>query len=254
MPLVATPAIILHVMPYSETSKIVRLLARDLGLQSAIAKGARRAKSRTGPRLDLFASGTATLTMKGHRELNPLTSFDITSAHAGLSHDVTRFAAASALAELVLKCVPAEPHPEVFDAASAGLDAIEHAPSELLETAALVACWGLVVALGFSPTLDRCAVCGVPTEGSIRFSAAQGGALCASHGTEAPNVTRLKRPDREALAALIAGRLPEAALDPRHAAAHRKLLMAFVRHHLAEDRPLPALAFWDAESWNATSS
>lgn len=254
MPLVATPAIILHVMPYSETSKIVRLLARDLGLQSAIAKGARRAKSRTGPRLDLFASGTATLTMRGHRELNPLTSFDITSAHAGLSHDVTRFAAASALAELALKCVPAEPHPEVFDAASAGLDAIEHAPTELLETAALVACWGLVVALGFSPTLDRCAVCGVPTEGAIRFGAAQGGALCANHGTEAPNVTRLKGPDREALAALIGGRLPEAALDPRHAAAHRKLLMAFVRHHLAEDRPLPALAFWDAESWNATSS
>ncbi|MDO8665868.1 MAG: DNA repair protein RecO [Gemmatimonadales bacterium] len=254
MPLVTTPAIILHVMPYSETSKIVRLLARDLGLQSAIAKGARRAKSRTGPRLDLFAAGTATLSTRGHRELNPLTSFDITSAHAGLSHDVTRFAAASALAELVLKCVPAEPHPEVFDAASAGLDAIEHAPTELLETAALVACWGLVVALGFSPTLDRCAVCGVPTEGAIRFSAVQGGALCANHGTEAPGVTRLKRTDREALAALIAGRLPEAALDPRHAAAHRRLLMAFVRHHLAEDRPLPALAFWDAESWNATSS
>lgn len=253
MPLVATPAIILHVMPYSETSKIVRLLTRDLGLQSAIAKGARRAKSRTGPRLDLFAAGTATLMTKSHRELNLLTAFEVTAGHAGLSHDVTRFAAASALAELALKCVPAEPHAEVFDAASAGLDAIEHAPAELAESAALVACWGLVVALGFSPTLDRCAVCGTPTAGAIRFSAVQGGALCRAHRTDAPHVTKLKEADRDALAALIAGRLPSSALDARHAAAHRRLLLTFVRYHLAEDRAMPALAFWDAESWNATS-
>lgn len=253
MPLVATPAIVLHVMPYSETSKIVRLLTRNLGIQSAIAKGARRAKSRTGPRLDLFAAGTATLMTKGNRELNPLTGFEVTATHAGLSHDVTRFAAASALAELALKCVPAEPHPEVFDATSAGLEAIEQAPAELADTAALAACWGLVVALGFSPTLDRCAVCGAPTEGAIRFSAVQGGALCRTHGSDAPQVTTLREADRGALAALIVGRLPEPALDARHAGAHRRLLLNFVRHHLAEDRAMPALAFWDAESWNTTS-
>jgi DNA repair protein RecO (recombination protein O) len=254
MPLAQTPAIVLHVMPYSETSKIVRLLTRDLGIQSAIAKGARRAKSRTGPRLDLFAAGTASLMTKGQRELNPLTAFEVTAAHAGLAHDVTRFAAGSALAELALKCVPAEPHAEVFDAVSAGLDAIEHAPAELVDTAALVACWGLVVALGFSPTLDRCAVCGVPTEGATRFSAVQGGALCARHATATPHVTRLRAADLQALAALVAGRVPEPLLDARHAASHRRLLLTFVRHHLAEDRAMPALAFWDAESWNATSS
>ncbi len=254
MPLVATPAIVLHVMPYSETSKIVRLLTRDLGIQSAIAKGARRAKSRTGPRLDLFACGTACVMTKGQRELNPLVSFEVTASHSGLSHDVGRFAAASALAEIALRCVPAEPHAELFDAASAGLDAIEHAPADLALTAALVACWGLVVALGFSPTLDRCAVCGVPTEGAIPFSAVQGGALCRRHAGDATHVTRLRDADREALASLVTGRLPVAPLDARHAAAHRRLLLTFVRHHLAEDRAMPALAFWDAESWNATSS
>ena len=40
MPLIATPAIVLKVTPYSETSKIVRLLTRDHGLVSALARGA----------------------------------------------------------------------------------------------------------------------------------------------------------------------------------------------------------------------
>ncbi|OGT92093.1 MAG: DNA repair protein RecO [Gemmatimonadetes bacterium GWC2_71_9] len=253
MPLVTTPALVLHVMPYGETSKILRLLTRDLGLQSAIARGARRKKARTGPRLDLFAAGTATLLTKGTRELNPLTEFEASNAHAGLAHDVTRFAAASALAELALKCAPADPHAEVFEAALAGLDAIERAPADVADTAALAACWGLVVALGFEPVLDRCAVCGTPLEGALPFSAAQGGVLCGTH-RGGHGVTKLAEPDRAALAALLEGRLPDPPLDPRHAAAHRRLLLAFIRHHLAEHRALPALAFWDAEAWNATSS
>ena len=40
MALVNTTAIVLSALRYSETSKIVRLATRDLGVQSAIAKGA----------------------------------------------------------------------------------------------------------------------------------------------------------------------------------------------------------------------
>jgi len=77
--------------------------------------------------------------------------------------------------------------------------------------------------------------------------------LCGTH-RGGHGVTKLAEPDRAALAALLEGRLPDPPLDRRHAAAHRRLLLAFIRHHLAEHRALPALAFWDAEAWNATSS
>ncbi len=261
MPLLTSPALILHVMPYGETSKIVRLLTREAGLLSGLARGARGRKSRTGPRLDLFAAGTASLLLKETRDLHPLTAFEITTAHAPLAHDVTRFAAASALAEIALRCANEEPHPEIFDAVSAGMDAIESAPEELLDGAALVACWGLVVALGFQPALDHCAVCGTPLSApgllspvsAVAFSAEQGGALCPVHRAAAP-YRPLKPDDAAALAQLVTGRLPDPPLDARHAMAHRRLLVAFIRHHLAENRALPALAFWDAESWNATSS
>jgi DNA repair protein RecO (recombination protein O) len=253
VPSITTPALILHVMPYGETSAIVRLLTRDLGLTSGIARGTRRAKSRTGSRLDLFGAGTVTLLVKAHRDLHPLTHFELTAAHGGLAADVERFAAASALCELALKCAPADPQPAAFDAASAGLDALEHAPDEMLNAVALLACWGLVVALGFSPVLDRCVVCGDPITGSVAFSPAQGGALCPVH-RRGMLTSKLPDADAAALQAFVHGRLPEGPLDARHAAAHRRLLLAFIRYHLAESRALPAMAFWDAESWNATSS
>jgi DNA repair protein RecO (recombination protein O) len=254
MPPVATPAIVLKVTPYSETSKIVRLLTREHGLVSALARGARRAKSPTGAGLDLFAVGVAAVRMKATTDLHTLTGFDLVRAHPRLAGDVARFGAAAVLAELALKCAPAEPHPELYERLEEGLDALDRADAAEGDAAALAACWRLVGALGFEPALDRCAVCGAPVEAPVTFSAAQGGALCRSHRGEGAEHTRLAAADRDALAALVDGRWPDPPLDARHAAAHRRLLVTFIRHHLAEDRPLPALAFWDRESWNATSS
>lgn len=256
MPLVTTPAVVLHVMAYGDTSKILRLLTRDLGLVSAIARGARRAKSPTGPRLDLFALGEASLRVREGRELSPLTAFETDDANAALAHDVERFASASAVAELALKCAPAEPHPAVFAAVAGGFAALSAAARDDVEATALAASWAVVVALGFSPSLDRCVVCGTPVdgEGPVYFSSALGGALCGAHRGGAGGVAKLVASDREALVSLVAGVLPEPPLDARHAASHRRLLLAFIRHHLAEDRPLPAMTFWDQQAWTATSS
>ena len=103
MPLVETDAIVLHVFDYSETSRILRLATRDAGLQSVLARGARRSKSRFGSALDLFAEGAAQLQLKDGRDLQTLASFDVTRSRAELGEDMGRFVGASALAELVLR-------------------------------------------------------------------------------------------------------------------------------------------------------
>ncbi|HEX5632270.1 MAG TPA: recombination protein O N-terminal domain-containing protein, partial [Gemmatimonadales bacterium] len=59
MPQVTTPAIVLGAIRYGETSKIVRLATREHGVQSAIAKGALRPKSRFGAALQLLREGSA---------------------------------------------------------------------------------------------------------------------------------------------------------------------------------------------------
>src|SRR5256885_633866 len=77
MSLVTTPAVVLQTYRYSETSKVVRLATRDLGVQSAIAKGALRPKSRFGAGLELLSEGVAQLYFRETRELHTLGAFDL---------------------------------------------------------------------------------------------------------------------------------------------------------------------------------
>src|SRR2546425_555672 len=102
MPLVATPAVVLQAYRYSESSKVVRLATRDLGVQSAIAKGALRPKSRFGAGLELLSEGTAQLYFRETRELHTLGAFDLVNLRRDLAADVGPFAGAAALAEVML--------------------------------------------------------------------------------------------------------------------------------------------------------
>ena len=62
-------------------------------------------------------------------------------------------------------------------------------------------------------------------------------------------MTALGPPDRAVLERLIAGLGdPIGEIAPRHATAHRRLLVRFVERHLAEDRELRALTFWQSLS------
>src|SRR3954463_8788205 len=106
MPLVSTSAIVLSALRYSESSKIVRLATREHGVQSAIAKGALRPKSRFGGALQLLSEGQAQYLTKEHRELHVLTAFDLVHLHVGLAAHLARYATAMALAEVMLHFAP----------------------------------------------------------------------------------------------------------------------------------------------------
>ena len=181
---VTTPAIILGALRYSDTSKIVRLATRDLGIRSALAKGALRPKSRFGASLQLLSEGVAHLYLKDTRDLQTLAAFDLTHLRAGLAADLPRFAAAAAIGEVAWRFSPAESHPDSYDLLSGALSMLETAPSEAIEVLALRMLWRLISVLGFAPALERCARDGtpLPAEGPLRFSAAEGGGLCTRCG------------------------------------------------------------------------
>ena len=90
MSLVITPAVVLQTYRYSETSKVVRLATRELGIQSAIAKGVLRPKSRFGAALEFLSEGEAQLYYRDSRELHTLAAFDATNLRRGLAGDVAR--------------------------------------------------------------------------------------------------------------------------------------------------------------------
>src|SRR5213593_1761174 len=128
MSLVTTPAVVLQTYRYSETSKVVRLATRELGVQSAIAKGALRPKSRFGAGLELLSEGVAQLYHRDTRELHTLGAFDLVTLRRELTADVGRFAAAAALAQVVLKMAPPAPLPAAYDTLTAALDSLGAAP------------------------------------------------------------------------------------------------------------------------------
>src|SRR5690242_9266643 len=256
MPLVTTPAIVLQTYRYSETSKIVRLATRDLGVQSAIAKGVMRPKSKFGAGLEVLGEGTAQLYYRDTRELQTLGEFELLVLRHDLARDVSRFAGATALAEVMLKSAPPAALPGAYDTLVAGLDALVAAPAGDVDAAALRALWRLLGVLGFEPALTACVRDGTPLDPRpttpVPFSSDEGGAFCPACAPQrAP--TQLPPQAYRDLVVLGAEDGPLPALDAAHAAAHRRLVVRFARHHLGEPNKLPALDFWERHRWSATS-
>ncbi len=251
MPLISTQAIILSTLRYGETSKIVRLATREHGVQSAIAKGASRPRSRFGAALQALSGGQAHLLLSERRDLHTLTGFDITTLPVRLAGEVSRYATATALAELMLRVAPPDPHPEAFDIFEAALALLEEAPPQALPALTLRCLWALVGALGFAPVLEVCARDGRPIDaaGTLPFSTAEGGALCRLCA-QTHEVTDLPAESSQALAALLDASAALPVLDARHASAHRRLLSRYIRHHLAEGAALTALEFWQQPAWS----
>ncbi len=261
MPLVATDAVVLHAMPYLESSRILRLATRAHGVVSVLGKGARRSQRRFGSALDLFAEGEAHFYTKPGRDLHTLGAFEVVRARTAIGLDLDRFGAASALAELVLRFGRDEAEPGWYDAVVAALDVIAAATPERVREAGLAGAWALVGSLGFAPALDHCARCAADLEPgeAVRFSHPAGGALCEPCA-RASGVTRGLPADARAavrawldhgerrVAAADGGR---PALDDRTVRAHQRLLREFLHEHLTDGRPLRAFDTWEAGRWTA---
>jgi DNA repair protein RecO (recombination protein O) len=254
--LITTRAVVLQSWRYSETSKIVRLATRELGVQSAIAKGALRPRSRFAAGLESLSEGIAHLYHRETRDLQILGAFDLIDLRRGLARDVGRFAGAAALAEIVLRMAPAAPLPPAYDALVAGCDALVRSPAERIDAVALRAVWALLGALGFEPSLTRCARDGTAVDAAtatrVGFSIGEGGVLCQRCATTGQATTLPPHAYRDLLALNDpAAELP--ALDDPHAAAHRRLVTRFIRHHYGEAGGLNAVEFWTRRPWSAAS-
>lgn len=114
------PAFLLHSYDYRDTSRIAEFLVRDHGRVAAVARGVKSQKSRSRgilrPFQPLLVSWTG-------RELGTMTGLE----PAGPAYDLKRDAVLAGfyLNELCLKLLASQdPHPEIFDALDASLQAL----------------------------------------------------------------------------------------------------------------------------------
>lgn len=173
-----TDAVILRIVDHGEGHRIVELLSPSEGLMRAFAPGAQRSRRRFGGALEPTHGVRATLRLRPGRDLWTLDEATVVAAHPGIRADLSAFARASLMIELVRALVRGgEGGAELYHLLVAGLGA--------LDTGALSP-WGLVAfelaaltAFGSPPRLDACARCGrVPSGGPARFAPAGGGLLC----------------------------------------------------------------------------
>jgi DNA repair protein RecO (recombination protein O) len=246
-----TEAIVLHSFDYLETSRIVRLLTRDAGIQSVIARGARSSRKRFGGALDLFAQGTAEIHMKDNRDLHSLASLDITRSRGQLAMDVGRFTGASMIAELTLRSSSDEEAMGLFDAIEQALDRLSLAPPEKTVDVSLGGAWSIIAALGFTPSIDVCANCHANLDPALKlvFSNSAGGALCSRCGSLAAGARVLPASARDALRAWIDG-ADAPSVNAAEARAHQRLLREFVLEHLGTGE-LRAFRVWEHGEWSA---
>jgi DNA repair protein RecO (recombination protein O) len=235
--LATSASIILQGFPYGDTSRILRLLTREYGLRSVIAKGALRPRSRYGGILEPFTEGEARFYLKDDRDLHTLGGFELTRSRQALGRHFQAFVAASLLAELALRFGTEEPHPQLFEVLSAGLDALLDPDADRRDVAAVGSPWLMVSLLGYMPEMATCVRCGhsLEAEEPCRLDAESGGVVCL----ECRPSGRVLDPQVRAEVAAILERSPPARLEKP--ATHRALLGSYLSRQIVPQAPLRSL-------------
>lgn len=254
MPLVVSEAIVLHAFDYLESSRIVRLVTRDAGVRSALAKGARKSRRRFGSGLDLFGQGTAFLHTRPGRDLDTISGFEDVRARSELGADLERFTGAETIAEITLQFGRDGADAELFDAVATALDTLSASPSGAAREATLAGAWSIVAALGFGPSLFECAECSTPIadDATAIFSHSAGGVICTRCASLSAGGRKLPPAARKAIGGWMSSERVTS-LGETESRAHQRLLREFLEYHLRDGggRSLRAFDLWERAGWSA---
>ena len=235
---------VIRTQDYGETSKILKVLTREAGMISLIAKGARRPNSRFGAALEpLCLSEFVYYDREG---LKTLSQASLLKVHEELQRDYDRLTAALRCARFVHRLLE-DDHVEerAFELFGELLEALS--TEEDVRLYELAFRWKLLARLGVAPQLERCAVCGQDLSAAARrmgFSWEKGGLLCEGCRSSSDPGSGGEREVREVplapgtargLAMLLRFPFPKLRrlkLSEEEVTIGERLLREFVAHHL----------------------
>jgi DNA repair protein RecO (recombination protein O) len=175
-----TEAVVLRSIRFGEADRILHLYSQRMGRLGAIAKGARRPRSRFGGRLEPFFRLDLVL-HQGRGQLATVTSAATVEGYPRLRSSGAGIGAAARGCDAVLRLLDAaEPNAAGYHLLCRYLSLLDGPADEGagLNTA-LAFRLKLALAAGFAPELASCARCG-EAEHLTGFSGAAGGVVCAS--------------------------------------------------------------------------
>jgi DNA repair protein RecO (recombination protein O) len=230
MSLYREQGVVLRTHKLGEADRILVVMTQGTGKVRAVAKGVRRTSSRFGGRLEPFSH--VDLSLYQGRSLDIVTQAEVVDPFKSLREDYDRVTAGAAMLEAIdLLAEDREPAVRLFLLLVRGLRALDAGPRDpsIVLDAFLLK---LMAVEGYRPALAECAACGKPGR-HTRFSAARGGALCAScrTGAESP----LDEATVPLMADLLDGDLAAAATStprPHQRREAGNLVRSFVEYHL----------------------
>lgn len=177
---VKTEAVVLRSIRYGEADRILHLYSRTRGRFGAIAKGARKPRSRFGGRLEPFFRLDLVL-HEGRGDLLTVTSVTTLDGYPRLRSQGAALNAAARACDAVLRLLDsAEPNLPAYNLLCRYLSLLDEPDSEDAARLEVALSFRLKLALaaGFAPELAACARCG-EAEHLAGFSGAAGGVVCA---------------------------------------------------------------------------
>jgi DNA repair protein RecO (recombination protein O) len=173
-----TEAVVLRSIRYGEADRVLHLYSADRGRLGAMAKGARRLRSRLGGRLEPLMRVRLVL-HEGRGELCTVTQVDTVQAHAALRERRSALERATQACDAVLRLLDSgEPNHAAYNLLCNELALLDAEPAAATRAQALAFRLKLLLAAGFAPELSSCAACG-EVEHLRGFSPAAGGVVCA---------------------------------------------------------------------------
>jgi len=251
MALVKAEGLVVRAMKMGETSKLVTLFTRELGILKVIAKGVRSSKSRMGAALELLTVCRIVYYEKENRELQFLSQADIVEFFPNLPANLEKWGYANACAELVSRAQTSrEATEKLYPILLNTLRAMNEPASD-----GRVCFWGfqmkLVGVLGLAPNLRRCLHCStvgptVETGGRVyHFDISRGGFLCAncSSGRSAHELSGETLRRLADLQTLPAEKFSSFKISPLARREIENFFRAYFAFHLEEIGKLAALKF-----------
>jgi DNA repair protein RecO (recombination protein O) len=247
MPAYPLRALVLRKTKLGETDLILTLLAADGRQVRAVAKGARKSKSRLGARVEPFS--VLDLLLHTGRNLEIIAEAETLQTHDALRADYDRTMAASVVVDVLDKSsVEGQAEPQLFDMALVTLDVMESVPVSALEPLVLAFLLKSLAMHGYRPSLDRCAACGAEPEAPLAFSVEAGGVLCSHCAAQGASAQPIAAEARDALRAMMRSRMadvPGIVVDPAVARDVRWIVRAYTGFHIPSR--LRALDFYLAQ-------
>ena len=176
--------IVISEKSYSETSKIINVLTKDLGIVGMIAKGAKTLKSPLRNATTKLTYGIFNIRYKDNG-LSTLISVDVIDSLKEIRKDINKISYASFIADLSEQVIK-HSSSDIFDLFRDSLIKINEGYDPLVISNILELKY--LDYLGVMPIIDECSICG-STKAIVTLSVDKGGYVCSNCYTNEKRVS-----------------------------------------------------------------